>query len=191
MDISGLIVEFGRQAVLYYREKAGVVNEAQIPEVFIARFVASAMTIQLRCPALPEVYFTNMLTDLDIDGFEPAVVSRFGGLRADIGVYQDQKPAAVVELKIVDESRPLQGVLGDFQKLLCLQRFISSRVGITLDAYIAALVCDTSRPSADELSERTIDKLRAKLENATLQHSDKMQARGGGWGWQFVCARLL
>lgn len=185
MEIANCIVESGVGAVLHYRNKAP--NETKIPKVYLARFMAVELTRLLGRAALTEVHFTNVIADLGIQSFSEDIIHQFGGLRADVAVYQGHRPEMAVEIKIVDEGRPLSGVLLDWKKIRALRGFLSSRASISLDAYVAALICDTG---AGTLSEQTVAELEQALGVGRVVSSKKIPALGGGWGWQFVCGGM-
>jgi hypothetical protein len=92
MEIVQAVVEFGSQAIRNYRGKRAFVNEATIRESSLGRFIASQMMREHCWNALTEVHYTDMLIDLaDVNVFDADIMSKFGGQRADIALYQNDK----------------------------------------------------------------------------------------------------
>jgi len=146
------------------------------------------MITELSYIALTEVHYTDMLVDLaDIDIFDSRVMSKFGGQRADIAIYQSERPSAVIELKIIDEGRSLSGLVEDRNKIQRLRDFVEQAGKAVPDGYIGALVFDTYVGSTVKSAAETIGSIQRAL-GAAPPHSSKMtDARGNGWKWQFVC----
>ncbi|HVC62688.1 MAG TPA: hypothetical protein VND19_20275 [Acetobacteraceae bacterium] len=184
MEITRAVIEFGTQAVRHYRDKPAIENETRIPEKCLSLFVASHFISQRHWDAKLEVSYPEMLKQLGITG--PEVAPVFGGQRADIAVFQDAKPVAIVELKIIDEGRKFDGVTEDWGKIQRLRQLVSSRSHVSLDGYVGALVCDTTK-----LAEQTIAGLELALGGVTVERGERIAARDVGWGWLFVGAKLI
>ena len=50
---------------------------------------------------------------------------KFGGQLADVAAYEGKEAVALVEVKIIDEGRKLEGVVRDWGKIRLLQQFPS------------------------------------------------------------------
>jgi len=183
------VVEFGKQAVLHYRDMEVITGENRIPEGCLGLFIASKFIARHHWNARVEVPYTELLRRLGISGAD--LTGGFGGRRADIAVFQDQKPVAIVELKIIDEGRGVGGVREDWVKIRNLmQRVTSSGVAATLDGYVGALVCDISRGSKDTCAEQTVEGLKVTLGTQAVYVGDRVPTKSGGSGWIFICAEV-
>ncbi len=183
MDIRHAIVEVGTQAVNHYRQRPAIEDETRIPENALSLFMASELITQYNLHARVEVPYPRILNSLGITGSD--VTPKFGGQRADIAVYKEKRPVAVVEVKIVDEGRKLSGVVGDWGKIRLLQQYVADKAGMPLDGYVAAVVCDTNKPA-----EQTIVEMEQALGSKTIESGQKTATLAGGWGWRFVCVKL-
>ena len=114
----------------------------------------------------------GQVVDLDL-------VDEMGGWRADVAVYEQGKPTAVIELKIHDETR-LEGlVLRDLNKV----RMLSRRTGV--ETYLGVLVTDT----AHELCSTRAEELSKSLGHPFDVIGMPIRADGGraNWSWLFAC----
>jgi hypothetical protein len=183
MDITRAIVEVGTQAVIHYRQRRAIKDETRIPENALSLFIASELITQFNLDARVEVPYPNILNSLGVTGSD--VTPKFGGQRADVAVYEEKRPAAVVEVKIVDERRRLSGVVRDWGKIRLLQQYVADKAATPLDGYVAAVVCDTNKPA-----EQTIVEMEQSLGSVTIERGRKTATLAGEWGWRFVCVKL-
>lgn len=104
-----------------------------------------------------------------------------GGLRADVALYQEKKPLAIVELKICDE-RDHRGwkVLADLEKM----KRLSEQTRIAM--YLGVLLTDTHQECKDR---------RKSLETILGQKFEAdsgLEAAGkdAKWNWQFIAGKF-
>nr|WP_294503892.1 hypothetical protein [uncultured Rhodopila sp.] len=97
MDIRKAITVFGADAVMEYRAKAAIRGETTIPETCLSLHIASSLITHGLHDARVEVPYSNILRELGVRG--PDIVPNFGGQRADIAIYDNGLPFAIIEIK--------------------------------------------------------------------------------------------
>ena len=108
MEIEKSVVEFATEAALRYRAIARVRHDNEVPESFLRSHVASRLHDRFDCPVHVDRLFAAMAIDLG-GPVTADLVTALGGHRADIAIYRDDRPFAVIELKVFDEVAPLAG----------------------------------------------------------------------------------
>lgn len=187
MNIEKAITACGTDAVIRYRGDSPTIKDADgIPEWRLTSLIASCLIEDCGLDARMEIYYTKILEKLGVTGND--IDGEFGGKRADIVIYEEGKPAAIIEVKIIDESRKaVGGVVEDWEKIDGFESFLVSRDLPILRGYVAALVCDVEIREA-ELSVRELCE-RLALDPSTVARGPITQALKGGWGWLFICAK--
>ncbi len=186
MNVKMAVATFGTDAVKKYRSMAAVIGETFIPEACLRLFIASSMITDCKWDARVEMSYVKILRELGVHGTE--IIPKFGGQRADIAVYDKGAPSAIIEIKIIDEGRKLDGVVSDWQKITLLQRHLATRGLPNLPGYVGALVCDVERKLADQAVEDPAKAL--AVEPSAVDRGIKHTALSNGWEWRFVCAEL-
>jgi hypothetical protein len=106
------------------------------------------------------------------------LVTAFGGQRADIAIYCDDRPAAVIELKIFDEVAPLPSVGAKLDKAKLLARFAP------LQVLLGVMVC----PIVLSIEAR-IERLHDAV-GGNLYVGERQPSSDGRWQWCFACASI-
>lgn len=177
LEITNALIEFGTEAVLRYRTISGL-HDNWVPEVFLGGFIAPRLYDRLSCPVHIERYYTTIAKELGADS-TPDLVNEFGGQRADVAIYQDGRPRAIIELKIFDERRRPASVADDLAKAEKL-----AELGGLL-AYVGVMICETSTAGLELRIKNLEDSLSRKVYTAYPQ-----QSRDGKWRWCFGCSSL-
>ena len=108
MEIEKSVVEFATEAALRYRAIARVRHDNEVPESFLRSHVASRLHDRLDRPVHVDRLYAAMAIDLG-GPVTAELVTALGGHRADLAIYRDDRPVAVIELKVFDEVAPLAG----------------------------------------------------------------------------------
>jgi hypothetical protein len=119
LEIEKSVVEFATEAALRYRAIAAVRHDNQVPESFLRSHVASRLHDRFDCPVHVDRLYAAMAIELG-GPVTADLVTALGGHRADIAIYRDDRPFAVIELTVFDEVAPLPaiGVKLDKAKIL-------------------------------------------------------------------------
>ena len=178
MRFSRSIVDHATEAVKTYRKISGIEHDNRLPEVFLGSQIALGLYKDFQVNTRVESYFTNLARDLG-QSVTMDLVDIMGGWRADIAVYEQERPSAVIEIKIHDEGRSADLVLRDRDKL----RQLSQRTGI--ETYLGVLVTDTAKETCTARAEA----LGRRLEKPFDVRGEPVRAGGGsaGWSWLFAC----
>ncbi|MCL5669743.1 MAG: hypothetical protein M1423_00340 [Acidobacteria bacterium] len=177
-DTVSAIFNAGLVAVDNYRECYGPdFREDGVSE----RSLSAMMALQLHesgFNAPPEALYTQIVDHLHMP-IDEAARTRIRQLRADIALYKDGQPKAVIELKIISDGDRLAEFARDLFKGDPV--FLSER----LPVYAVALICETKN--------RTLDQQKAWVDVSVgqpLSYSRTMlTSTGEGWKWCFGCAR--
>lgn len=178
MRFSQGIVRHGTEGVRAYREISGIGQDNRLPEIFIGSWIARGLHEDFRVKARVECHFTEMAKDLGQEvGLD--LVNVMGGWRADVAVYEGEKPTAVIELKIHDEGGRNGLVLRDLHKM----QELCKRTG--MESYLGVLITDTS----SEVCKTRADALARMLQQPYDELGLPIRAGGGNadWSWQFAC----
>jgi len=186
MNTKKAVTLFGTDAVIEYRAKAAVRDETRIPETCLSLYIASRMITDCNWDARVEVPYSRILGQLGVHGTD--VGPKFGGLRADIAIYEKEMPSAIIEIKIFDEGRRPTGVVSDWQKIARLQSYLASRHLPGVPGYVGALVSDVEKKPAKSAVEELSQVL--SLDPSTVDRGVENEASAGAWKWLFVCAEL-
>ncbi len=106
MKIAEAIVRHGTNAVLKYGAVAG---DNDMPEIFLGGFIACGIHNDLKMHARVERLYTVIALEHNVPR-SLALTNEFGGLRADVAIYQEGLPKAVVELKKYDDYKRAEGI---------------------------------------------------------------------------------
>lgn len=177
MDIRNAVVEFGTEAVLRYRKISGEPDN-NVPEYFLGSCIAERLYERFRCRTHLEHLYTDIARDLGIPA-SGNLTRSIGGWRADIALVQPDLPPALIELKILDESRTLDDVGSDARKLRKFAEICNIR------AYVGVLICETNL-SLEEQVDRVGQTLQREVYTGNMQKSGDDQ-----WHWCFGCCALV
>lgn len=181
------LAQFGEEAVIEYRKVPAIrKNEAAIPEGCLSLSIASKLIINQNLDARLEAPYPTMLKELGAHGTD--LTPKFGGQRADIAIYDRDVPSTLIENKIVDEGRRIDGVINDCKKILLLQDHLRSMGRPIIPGYIGALICDTPGRTAEIAADELTKAL--GLDPALVTLGRKNGSSLGGWGWMFVCMAI-
>jgi hypothetical protein len=177
LDFERAVVEFGTEAVLRYRTVAEPRHDNELPESFLRNFVALRFHEQFGKQIHVERLYTAMALDLGIP-LTPDLVNVLGGFRADVAVYEEGKPAAIIALKIFDAASPLPSMGAEIDKAQILARIAGLRV------LVGVMIC----PIILSLEAR-IERLHDAF-GGNMYVGERQQSRGEQWQWCFACASL-
>ena len=177
MEIEKAVVEFSTEATLRYRARAATTLDNEVPESFLRSHVASRLHDRLACPIHVDRLYAAMAVDLGVP-VTAELVTAFGGQRADIAIYRDDRPTAVIELKIFDEVAPLPSVGTKLHKAKLLARFAP------LQVLLGVMIC----PNVVSVEAR-IERLHDAV-GGNLYVGERQPSRDGRWQWCFACASI-
>jgi hypothetical protein len=189
MLIAQAVAKVGSDAVAHFMAARGVANETLIGETNLTGFVARQLAAQGWNTSSEHDYQRiaidrcGLVDDADL-------VHEFGGCRADVlaAAPGATNRLAIVELKVVDESRPWHGIKADHDRIRRFQTFLRARGSlVTIDGYVGGLICDLSNGTE---AEATCERLRAELGDVAFACGERTAAVGGGWGWRFICGKM-
>jgi hypothetical protein len=106
------------------------------------------------------------------------LVTALGGHRADIAIYRDDRPFAVIELKVFDEVAPLPAIGVKLDKAKILARVAP------LQLFVGAMIC----PIVLSLEAR-IERLHDAV-GGNMFVGERQPSRDGRWHWCFACASI-
>ena len=176
-DISHYILEAGDRAVEEYMHISGRrENEDAIPEVFLTCVMALQLHKLLAVIVQIERDYKKLAEDLGYS-LVPKNAEKLDRLRADIAIYENGRPSAIIEIKKFAESGRSSDLRNDLAKGDCIN------LKQQIDVYGAFLICETSQTMAQRRSL-----LRRKLRKP-ISFSKRHNSSAGGWTWCFGCAR--
>jgi hypothetical protein len=173
MDAVKAVVDFGTAAVLRYRTMSEEPDN-RVQEYFLRTCIALGLYERFRCGVQLETLYTDVATSLGVPGGSE-LTNKIGGCKADIAVFQNGLPHAIIELKILDEPRPLWKVEDDVRKVRRLGEICK------IQGYCGVLICQTAA-SLEEQTHRLERSLLRKVHTGATQIS-----RDGKWQWCFGC----
>lgn len=177
MDIINAVLEFGTEAVLRYRKISGDPDN-NVPEYFLGSCIAERLHERFQCQTHLEHLYAEIARDLGV----PAswnLTRSIGGWRADIALIQPDLPPAIIELKILDERRPLDDVGSDARKLRKFAEICNIR------GYVGVLICETNL-SLEKQVQGVGQTLHQEIYTGNMQRSGDDQ-----WRWCFGCSALV
>jgi hypothetical protein len=177
LEIEKAVVEFSTEAALRYRAMSASTLDNELPESFLRSHVASRLHDRLACPIHVDRLYAAMAVDIGAR-VTAEMVTAFGGERADIAIYRDGRPAAVVALKIFDEVAPLPSVGTKLDKARLLARLAPVQV------LLGVMVCPIVLPI-----EARIERLHDAV-GGNLYVGERQPSRDGRWQWCFACASI-
>jgi hypothetical protein len=177
LEIEKAVVEFATEATLRYRAIAGIRHDNQVPESFLRSHVASRLHDRLACPVHVDRLYAAMAVELGV-ALSADLVTALDGARADIAIYRDDRPAAVIELGVFDEVAPLPAVGVKLDKAKLLARLAP------LQVLLGVMVC----PIILSLEAR-IERLHDAV-GGNLYVGERQPSRDGQWQWCFACASI-
>jgi hypothetical protein len=177
LDFESAIVQFGTEAVLRYRAVAEPRHDNELPESFLRNFVALRFHEQFGKHVHVERLYTAMVLDLGLP-LSPDLVTVLAGFRADLAVYEDGKPVAIIALKVFDAASPLPSMGAEVDKAQILARLAK------LQVFVGVMICPII-VSLEARIERLHDAFGGNMYVGERQHS-----RDQTWQWCFACASL-
>jgi hypothetical protein len=178
MKFSRTVAKYGAQAVLQYCKIAGIKEDNRVPEIFLGSWIARGLSEELGVNAHVERHYTIMAGELGVE-VDAELITAMGLWRADVAVYENGKPVAIIEIKIYDERRNLESIIGDLQAMHDLSRRVQ------IDTYLAILITDTARSECVERMDALSQKLGQPFDAISQLH----RANNGmaNWKWLFAC----
>lgn len=177
MDFEKAIVECGTEAVLRYRTIAETRHDNELPESFLRGFVALRLHERFGRQVHVERLYTTMALELGMT-LTPDLVNFLGSVRADVAVYENGRPSAVVELKVFDAASPLPSVGLELDRARMLGRFGKLRI------FVGVMICPIV-VSLEARIERLHDAFGGNMYVGEREHSRDRQ-----WQWCFACASV-
>jgi hypothetical protein len=177
LEIEKSVVEFATEAALRYRAIARVKHDNEVPESFLRSHVASRLHDRLDCPVHVDRLYAAMAIELG-GPVSADLVTALGGHRADIAIYRDDRPVAVIELKVFDEVAPLPTIGVKLDKARMLARVAP------LQIFIGAMIC----PIVLSLEAR-IERLHDAA-GGNMFVGERQPSGDGRWQWCFACASI-
>lgn len=177
MDIERAVVEFGAEAVLRYRAMAETRHDNEVSESYLRSHVASRLHERFQCPVHVERLYAALAMDLGMP-ITTDLVTFLGAQRAQVAMYKDGRPTAIVELKIFDEAAPLPTIGAGIDRAQMLARFGA------LQIFVGVMVCPITL-SLEARIERLHDALGGNMFVGERQASGDKQ-----WQWCFACASI-
>ena len=178
MEIEKAVVEFGTEAVLRYRSMAETRHDNEVPASFLRGFVAARLHDRFRCPVHVERLYTAMALDLGVP-LTPDLVTVLGGGRADVALYAESRPSAIIALEVFDAVAPLPSIGAALDKAQILARLGNLRV------FIGIMIC----PIVVSLEAR-IERLHDAF-GGNMFVGERQDSRDRQWQWCFACASAL
>lgn len=175
MDIERAVVEFGTEAVLRYRGMAETRHDNEVSASFLCGFVASRLHDRFRCPVHVDRLYTAVALDLGVS-LTPDLVTVLGTGRADVALYTEGRPSALIALEIFDAVAPLPSVGSAIDKMQILARLGDLRV------FIGLMVC----PIVVSLEAR-IERIHDAF-GGNMFVGERQLSRDQQWQWCFACA---
>jgi hypothetical protein len=159
---------------------AGLSYDNEVPEIYLGGFIANGLHRDKYDKIHVEKYYISIAKDLNIP-IDDALIKTFGGQRADIAVYRNDMPPAIVELKIFDEAQNASKIVADRDKM---KRFADLK---PIEGYLGILVTDAKN------GQRCAERIET-LERALGQKFDevgKMQRSvDEKWDWCFASLKM-
>jgi hypothetical protein len=177
LEIEKSVVEFATEAALRYRAIAAVRHDNQVPESFLRSHVASRLHDRFDCPVHVDRLYAAMAIELS-GAVTADLVTALGGHRADIAIYRDDRPFAVIELTVFDEVAPLPAIGVKLDKAKILARVAP------LQIFVGAMIC----PIVLSLEAR-IERLHDAV-GGNMFVGERQPSRDGRWQWCFACASI-
>jgi hypothetical protein len=179
MNISSQIFQAGRLAVDDYINVSGILREDAIPERSLSVHMAIHLHRLLGLRAPNEEPYTRIAKHFGISDGDPRLL-QVEQWKADIALYDQNKPVAVIENKILsDGKRSLSAFAWDLCKGDPVN--LSERVPI----YAVALICETETTNGDlKWVERGLHR--------PLIYSEEICTRAPNetWKWCIGCIRI-
>jgi hypothetical protein len=185
VDLPTAIRDAGVKAVLEAREIWGANQDTDVREEFISALMARHIYNSIAKPIRVEVYYTTIYSELIALGLAPPdsdIISKIGGLRADIAVYDrqngDMRPTALIEIKKFAERSNVNWFVTDIQK------GDPAELRKYLNIYAGIFVCEQENRELGVQKQALKDKIGNQITFSPPQQA--LQA----WRWCFACCDL-
>jgi hypothetical protein len=185
LDVEDAVVRHGTEAVEFLGRLSAVRAETLIPEQCLGLWIASSLKDELRLKdeGRWDVRLEGSYTDtLNLAGLNDSVALRHdhGGQHADIIIYEQGLPKAIIELKKVEYSKDIRRVREDQTKL---ENLIKKS---PIPAYIGLLIFDDD--GGTQVIAR-VEQLRQQL-GIELKSGEPRWNRTKEWQWCFACVAV-
>ncbi|BCK74456.1 hypothetical protein AA0242T_0897 [Acetobacter aceti NRIC 0242] len=175
------IVHHGVEAIKAYRTISGIQQDNEMPEIFLGGQIAIGLNRELGLQVHIERPYLRIMKELGVT-INDQIIEDMGGLRADIAIYREGKPLAIIEFKICDERDRRGGkLLADLEKM----NQLSSQTKIS--TYLGVLLTDTANATCAERRKTLETVLGQKFEQAS-----NLEPAGNNAEWhrQFIAGRF-
>ncbi|WP_291367519.1 hypothetical protein [Acetobacter sp. UBA5411] len=141
---SASIVRHGVEAVKVYRRISCIQQDNEMPEIFLGGQIAIGLNRDFGLQAHVERPYLRIMNELGLT-INDQIIEDMGSFRADIALYREEKPLAIIELKICDERDRRGGkLLADLEKM----KLLSRQTGIS--TYLGVLLTDTANATCKD-----------------------------------------
>jgi len=158
---------------------SGITAETFIPEQCLGVFIASRLIDNLGWCAKREVSYEKMLTQLGYPR-DPDLEHDHGQLKADIAIYKNSQPAAIIEIKKAEKPKDVEDVKRDQEKLQKLTK------RLPIPSYLALVISDDNRSPVNQQTKRVEQNLDHNVRSGA-RHKDHRTKK---WEWCFGCVTL-
>ena len=150
MDIANQIFQATHNAISDYMDVSGISSEDAIPERSLSVHIAIYLHRLLGFCAPNEEPYTRIAKRLGVSDNDSSLLA-VAQWKADIAIYDKEKPIAVIENKIFsDAKRSLEAFAWDLRKGDPIK--LSKRIPI----YAVALICETAAVAGDLEFSKTL-----------------------------------
>ena len=178
ITIAKSIVTHGTAAVIEYRRMTGTEQDNRVPEVFLHSWIACGIHRDFSLQAHVERSYETLAAELGKQGGADLIES-LGQKRADVALYKDGAPKAVIEIKKYDEGGNDTRVQDDLAKMRSLA------AGTKLEVYLAVLVTDIRRKQGGDRVKALADSLGGIFDE--LGPPQVANEGKADWSWFFAC----
>lgn len=180
IELDKAIVKHGTAAVLRYRHISGILHDNQLPEIFLGGFIACGIHDELNVHAHVERFYPTIAMDRGLE-LSADLRTIFGGQKADVAVYQNGMPVAIVELKKFGDYRTPAGIIADRDKMSKLSRLCG------VDAYLGVLITDVVSGIKCQERARMLGEALGQELDVIGEPQPSLDSR---WSWCFASVKI-
>lgn len=177
MDIEKAITTFGTEAVLRYRTMAQGRYDNEVPTSFLRAYVAQRLYDQFARTIHIERPYIALALDLGLQ-VTPDLISATRTQCANLAVYENGRPTAVIEMEIFDSSAPLPGLRFSLDRA----KFLARDGGVQI--LVGFMIC----PIVVSLEAR-IERLHDAF-GGNMYIGERQLSGDGRWEWCFASASV-
>ncbi len=177
MPVAEALVTAGTEAVLTYRRISGIQQDNETPEIFLGGFVAPQIFNALGLHAHVERSYTLIANELGAP-IDAGMIRTIGGYRADLALYDDGSPVAIIEFKIMDDGVNPAAVIADRDKMNIILGFCE------IECFVGVFVTDVDGMGYND----RIVALEAALGQPVIRGPAQRSA-DDNWQWCFVACQ--